>query len=97
MIKILHRPAVRAFLLEGKPYLDYPPSHQAAEVLKSSVYYIAACSISEERWNPVFGVTRASVITIYRWETEAALGRADYINTDDLTTLQAFVLYLVSD
>lgn len=82
VIKILHRPSLSAFLLEGKPYLDYPPSHLVPEILKCAVYYAAAYSISQENWPSVFGPIRGSVIARYQWETEAALRRADYINTD---------------
>lgn len=96
VFKILHRHSLRAFLVDGKPYLHYDLRHSAPEALKSSVYYAAACSTSEEQWRPAFSVTRESVIARYRKETEAALLKADYINTDDLTVLQAFVLSLVS-
>lgn len=95
VFKILHRPSLCSFLLEGRPYLHYDLGHPASEALKSAVYYAAACSTSDEQWPSNFVVSRKSAIAKYRRETDIGLSRADFINTDDLTVLQAFVLSLV--
>ncbi|RJE24243.1 hypothetical protein PHISCL_03403 [Aspergillus sclerotialis] len=91
IFKILHRPSLCPFLLEGKPYLHYDLGHPASKALKSAVCYAAACSTSEGQWPSNLGISRKPVIAKYRRETEMALARADFINTDDLTVLQAFV------
>lgn len=39
---------------------------------------------------------KVSLISKYQKESTAALERADYLLTDDLTVLQAFVISLVS-
>ncbi|PYH45062.1 Zn(II)2Cys6 transcription factor [Aspergillus saccharolyticus JOP 1030-1] len=96
VVKILHRPSLCAFLLEGKPYLDYEPEHLAPTALACAVYYAASCSLLEDECTRAFGVTKASLVAKYQGDVELALGRADYITTNDLTVLQAFVLFLVS-
>ncbi|RAH79309.1 hypothetical protein BO86DRAFT_457926 [Aspergillus japonicus CBS 114.51] len=96
VVKILHRPSLCAFLLEGKPYLDYEPEHLAPTALASAVYYAASCSLSEDECIRAFGVPRVSLVAGYQKDVELALGRADYLTTNDLTVLQAFVLFLVS-
>ena len=95
VFKILHQPSLRAFLLEGKPYLHYDARHPAPEALRCAVYYTAACSITEDQCPPALGASRASVIARYQRETEAALVRAEFVTSDDLTVLQAFVLSLI--
>lgn len=95
VFKILHQPSLRAFLIEGKPYLRYDAYHPAPEALRCAVYYTAACSITEDQWPPVLGASRASVIARYERETEAALVRAELVKSDDLVVLQAFVLSLI--
>lgn len=96
VFKILHRPSLRALLLEEKPYLHYDLNHPAPAALKCAVFYAAACSISEVNWPTMMGSSRPAVLARYQSETEAALRRAEYITTNDLTVLQAFVLSLVS-
>lgn len=95
VFKILHQPSLRAFIIEGKPYLHYDAHHPAPEALRCAVYYTSACSITEDQWPPALGASRASVIARYQRETEAALVRAEFVTSDDLTVLQAFVLSLI--
>lgn len=95
VFKISHQPSLRAFLLEGKPYLHYDAHHPAPEALRCAVYYTAACSITEDQCPPTLGASRASVIARCQRETEAALVRAEFVTSDDLTVLQAFVLSLI--
>lgn len=42
-----------------------------------------------------FGVAKSSLIDNFRLGTETALGRANFLRTTKIETLQAFVLYLV--
>ncbi|RAL16344.1 Zn(II)2Cys6 transcription factor [Aspergillus homomorphus CBS 101889] len=96
VVKILHRPTLCAFLLEGKPYLDYELEHLAPTALASAVHYAASCSLLDDECTRAFGVSKASLVARYQREAELALGHADYLTTNDLTVLQAFVLFLVA-
>lgn len=95
--RIIHRPSLCAFLLDGKPYLDYGPDHPAPAALACAVYYMGACCLSEQQCTEMFRTSKDTLVSIHQKETDAALQRADFITSNDLTVLQAFVLSLVSD
>lgn len=95
VIKILHRPSLCSFLLDGKPYLDYALGDPAPTALACAVYYAATCVMDEGQCLVLFEVNKQSVVSKLQKETEAALSRADLVTTNDLTVLQAFVLSLV--
>ncbi len=42
-----------------------------------------------------FGVEKAYLIKQYRFGVEQALARAGFLNTNEIVTVQAFVLFLV--
>ncbi|RAK97723.1 Zn(II)2Cys6 transcription factor [Aspergillus ibericus CBS 121593] len=96
LCKILHRPTLKAFLVDGSPYLDYEPGHLAPTALAYSVYYAASCSLIDEESMRCFGIPKSSMVARYHKEAETALARADFITTNDLTVLQAYVLFLLA-
>lgn len=95
VFKILHRPSIRAFLCDDEPYLDYEPDHQAPVTLAYAIYYAAVCTIDDSHCQLLFGMDKKTVSTDLQRETEAALVRADFVTTTDITVLQAYVLSLV--
>lgn len=44
-----------------------------------------------------FGVSKASLIDNFKLGTETALAKANFLRTTKVETLQAFVIYMVSD
>jgi hypothetical protein len=96
VFKILHRPSLRAFLIDEEPYLDYEPDHQAPVTLAYAVYYVAVCTIDDPQCQVMFGLDKKTVSAELQRETEAALIKSDFVTTNDLTILQAYVLSLVS-
>lgn len=94
--KILHAPSLKAFLLDGKPYLDYEPGHMAPAALSSAIYFAAACSITEDESKKLLDCNKGWLVARYQQESESALVKADFMTSNDLTILQAFVLFLVS-
>lgn len=95
VFKVNHRPTLCEFLLHGRPYLDYEPGHPAPAALACAVYYLAACCLSEQQCSEMFRMRKETMVSIHQKETDAALQRADFITSNDLTVLQAFVLSLV--
>ena len=95
IFKILHRPSISAFFLEGKPYLEYEPGHPAPMALASAVCYAATSSLNEEDCLSSFEMSKEQMCAFYQKQTEAKLHDADFITTNDLTVLQAYVLSLV--
>ncbi|RHZ62157.1 uncharacterized protein CDV56_108293 [Aspergillus thermomutatus] len=94
--KILHRPSLSTFLLGNKPYLDYESGHPAPEALAFAVYYAAACALSEQECMQILTVRKEPLVARLRAELDSALAKVDYVMTNDLTVLQAFVLSLMS-
>ncbi|KAL6234650.1 hypothetical protein BDW75DRAFT_159122 [Aspergillus navahoensis] len=96
IVKIIHRPSLLAYLIGGNRYLHYDPWHPAPTALASAIYYAASCTLSQESCRSFFGTDKASLISKYQKDTNCALERADYLVTDDLTVLQAFVISLIA-
>jgi len=97
IIKILHRPSLGRFLLDGNSYLGYEEGHFSVEALVSAVCYSAIGSMTEAQCQSMFHASKSNVGADYRVACERAVERAGLITTNDITVLQAFVLYLVSD
>ncbi|KAI9718651.1 MAG: hypothetical protein M1828_006659 [Chrysothrix sp. TS-e1954] len=94
--KIFHRPTVQAFMQEQRPYLDYSPGHPAIEAVSFCIYYSVTSQLDEAACITMFGEPKSSVVSRFRFAAEVTLGRADLVNTTDLATLQAFMLFLVT-
>lgn len=97
VFKILHRPTLRTFLRDEQPYLDYEPDHPAPATLAWAVYYAAVCTIDDSQCQLLFGMDKKTITADLQKETEAALVKADFVTTNELTVLQAYVLSLVSN
>lgn len=95
LIPILHCGSFGDYLISRKPYLNYDADHPAPAALAWAVRYLAIGTISDNQCFHMFGVERESLLARYQKTTQSALEKADYISTEDLTTLQAFVLFVV--
>lgn len=96
LFKILHRPSLQAFIKDGKPYLDYEQDHQAPATLASAIYLSAVCTLDEVECQSIFNTSKRILVTEFQKETESALTKADFVTTNDLTVLQAYIISLVS-
>lgn len=96
IFKILHRPSLSAFIMEERPYLNYDRGHPAPMALASAISYLASSTLSEEQSIALFCESRETMITKYKNETKSALMKLDFLATNEMTVLQAFVLSLVS-
>lgn len=96
LFKILHRPSMQAYLKEGKPYLNYEHEHYAPATLASAVYLAAVCTLEDERCQELFNTDKKTIVAKFQKETELALAKADFVTTNDITILQAFIISLVS-
>ncbi|KAI1098425.1 hypothetical protein F4804DRAFT_338223 [Jackrogersella minutella] len=95
IIKVLHRPSVSKFMLNGQPYLGYELGHVSTTCLCAAIYYSAVASMTEEQCQAIFSTPKSTVIVDYRIACEAALEKSNLLTTSDITILQAFILYLV--
>lgn len=97
IFKLLHGPTLKAFMQDGTQYLRYPPDHPAPEALKFCTYYATVSVVDETICQETFGATKSALMSKFRFGAEITLSKADFINTTDLTVLQAFMLFLVSE
>ncbi|OCK73523.1 hypothetical protein K432DRAFT_430544 [Lepidopterella palustris CBS 459.81] len=96
VFKILHRPSLAAHLVHGERYLNYERDHPTVEALDYAIYYAATISLTDEQCMSMFGANKSVIMAKYRLASEGALAHTDFVMTDDLTVLQAFVLYLIA-
>src|SRR4051812_36275995 len=96
IIKILHRPSLSKWMLQGERYLGYPEGQVSVEALGSAVCYSAATSMTETQCQTMFQAGKSSIVTACRRTCEVAIEKSGLLATRDITVLQAFVLYLVS-
>jgi len=96
ILKILHRPSLSKWMLDGQPYLSYPQDHPSVRALGSAMCYIGACSMTESQCLGLFHVQKATLLADCQHMCEYMIERSGLLTTKDPTVLQAFVLYLVS-
>ena len=95
VLKILHAPSLRKYLQEGAGELDCSPGPRGLEALKFAICYAATLSMSDGECSHRIGENRGILMAKYRAGTELALAKADFVNTVEMSTLQAMTIYLV--
>jgi hypothetical protein len=96
VIKILHGPSLSAYLQGKSKSLDCSPGPKGIEALNFSIFHAAATSLTEEECVVKLGEERQILLRRYRLATELGLAKADFINSTEISTLQALVLFLQS-
>jgi hypothetical protein len=95
--QMLHRPT---FEREYHTFWDEvtlgiePPN--SVQTIVFAAMFCGVVSMDDADITRDFGVSKASLIDNFRLGTETALGRANFLRTTKIETLQAFVMYLVS-
>lgn len=94
LVKVLHRPTVtsqiQSFVSSGQAH---PPS-PAQEALFFAIYFAAASSLPNSYCVLHLLAERSALVERLRISAELALAKADYLNSNSLETLQAFIIYL---
>lgn len=96
VFKILHAPSLRRYLQEGAAELDCSPGSRGLEALRLAICYAATLSLTNEECRSRIGEDRVALMAKYRAGTELALAKADFVNTIEMSTLQAMAIYLVT-
>lgn len=94
--KLLHVPTLRAFLDEGKPYLNRPADAPCNKALRAAIYFAGANACTDEECIAICGKPREQLAQEFRRMVDVALYQADPLNTNELATLQALTIYVVS-
>ncbi|QSZ37669.1 hypothetical protein DSL72_008768 [Monilinia vaccinii-corymbosi] len=93
LVKLLHVPTMEKVIKEVQHNLD--TISKSTEALMFSMYFATITSMSDEEVATSFGVEKDTLIKKYRFGTEQALSRAGFLNTNEIVTVQAFVLFLI--
>ena len=96
LVKILHGPSLQRYLIDGAPELDCSPGAKGLAALCFAKYYTATTSLTPEDCVRKLGEEKSLLLARYRSGVESALAVADFVNSEDMSALQALVLYLVS-
>lgn len=96
VVKVLHGPSLRRYLIEETGELDCSPGRKGWEALKFAIYYSTTTSLTPKECLLRLGEEKMELLPRFRSSTELALARADFLNAEEMSTLQALVLYLVS-
>ncbi len=97
ILKVSHVRSLRTLLLSGEPGFVEPLDCPSREALKFAVCFTAVCTLTEVESRKLFMEEKDKIINRFRLATEVMLSRANLLTTSDITVLQAFVIYLVSD
>ncbi|KAH7355404.1 hypothetical protein BKA65DRAFT_549465 [Rhexocercosporidium sp. MPI-PUGE-AT-0058] len=90
--KVLHIPTVEVLMRKAESGFDALTSSQ--EALLFAIYFAVIVSETPEDAKFNFGLDKQVLLDRYCFGVEQALARADFLNTDELVTLQAFFIYL---
>ncbi|KAM3088467.1 hypothetical protein ACMFMG_000107 [Clarireedia jacksonii] len=93
LVKLLHVPTMEKFIKEVQHNLD--SLTRSTEALMFSIYFATITSMTEEEVATNFAEEKEFLINRYRFGVEQALARAGFLNTNELVTVQAFVLFLI--
>ncbi|KAI0002842.1 fungal-specific transcription factor domain-containing protein [Xylariaceae sp. FL0662B] len=92
LVKILHVPSMDKIIRELRSNMqDISPG---LEALMFSIYYAAITSMEDAEVKMNFNAEKAHLINKYRFATEQALAKANFLVTSELITVQAFTLFL---
>ncbi len=97
--KILHRPTVNIYFSNLEALLD-PVTRRfkfrSLEAVTFAAYFAAVTSMSPQECLTYLGEQKDILSARYKSSTEAALTQADFLNSLEITTLQALTIYIVS-
>ncbi|GAB7350167.1 hypothetical protein MBLNU459_g0832t1 [Dothideomycetes sp. NU459] len=93
LVKVLHIPTTEPTVLAAASHLAN--LSKSFEVLMFTIYYGAATSLTTEECLAKLGEERSVLLSRYRFAIEQALARANFLTTEELVVLEAFVVYLI--
>lgn len=93
LLKIFHAPILQVQVVEAGANLA--SIAKPLEALMFSIYFIAVESMTEEEVQRMFGEVKPVVLNRYRHASEQALVNAEFMKSNNVMVLQAFLLYLV--
>ena len=99
LCRVLHRPTATAYLSGSAELLNHSTRRfkfTSLEAITFAMYLAAVTSMSSQDCMTHFSEEKDVLLTRYKRSTETALAQADFLNSMEIITLQAFTLYIVS-
>ncbi|KAI5370682.1 hypothetical protein Slin14017_G015610 [Septoria linicola] len=94
VFKVLHKPSIQPLLEFGDTYLDQTADSPSNTALRAAMWFSSVTSLSESDRRS--DKPRSELLRLSRRHCDFALSKADLINTTDLATLQAAVIYIAA-
>jgi hypothetical protein len=93
LCKILHIPTVEGTVLSAASHLEN--LSRGFECLLFAIYYATTTSLSSTDCMEMLGEEKEVLLPRYRFGIEQALSRANFLTTEEMVILQAFVIFLI--
>ncbi|KAK4628633.1 Bikaverin cluster transcription factor bik5 [Fulvia fulva] len=93
LCKVLHIPTTEATVLSAASHLSN--LSRGFECLLFAIYYGATTSLSAQDCLLKLGEEKSTLLARYRFAIEQALARANFLTTEEIVVLQAFVVFLM--
>lgn len=93
LLKVLHLPTLEPTILSSASHL--PNLSRGFECLLFAIYYGATTSLGSRDCLIKLGEEKGVLLARYRFGLEQALARANFLTTEELVVLQAFVIFLI--
>ena len=97
--RILHKPTMRTHMSRRNQFIDgstHRYKFSSLQALCFAIYFAAVTGMSSGECTAQLGFERDVLLEQYKRATETALAQADFLNSMEIVTLQAFTLYIVS-
>ncbi|EMR83249.1 putative fungal specific transcription factor domain-containing protein [Botrytis cinerea BcDW1] len=94
LIKLFHAPTVQEMILEATSDMDHIP--KPTEALMFVIYLLSIGSLKEDECESTFNEPRSLLLSRYSHATQQALINVKYIKSLNLTSLQAYCLFLLA-
>ena len=93
LVKVLHIPTIEPTVLSAASHLSN--LSKGFEALLFAIYYGAVTSLNAADCAIKFGEEKNVLLARYRFAIEQALARANFLTTEEIIVLQAFVIFLI--
>jgi len=97
MFRLLHAPTLQASLERGTPYMGQDPSAPSYKALRAAMWFGAVNTLSDGECQARVGHGRTELMRRYKRIADVLFSQAGLFTAHDLVTLQAFIVYLVSE
>jgi len=93
LVKVLHIPTIEPVVLSAAAHL--PNLSRSSECLLFAIYYGAVTSLTPQDCQARFNEEKQVLLSRYRFAIEQSLARANFLTTEEIVVLQAFVIFLI--